>query len=64
MKLPSEKECLEMAYKLSLEYELEKTISENEENKDLFLNKGDVLPGEIIFYEEQIKKLIKFCQGK
>jgi len=61
--LPSEAECLEMAYQFSLDIEPEKTLTKNEENKALYLNEGDVLPAEILFYEEHLIKLIRFCQG-
>jgi hypothetical protein len=61
--LPSEAECLEKAYQFSLDIEPEKTISKEDKNPELYLNEGDVLPTEILFYKEHLIQLIKFCQG-
>ena len=52
MKLPSQKDCLEKAYRLCADVEPEIEID------------GEIAPKEIIFYEEQLIELIRYCQGK
>jgi len=49
------KQCLEMAMKLA---------EVQEENKELFLHEGDVLPAEYIFIRQQLIEFIKYCQNK
>jgi hypothetical protein len=61
--LPCEKDCLEMAYQLALDIAPEKIITKGEAD-NIFLKEGQTLPTEILFYEEHLIQLIRYCQGK
>jgi hypothetical protein len=50
-KLPSIKMCVKQAYKLACDVKEEEIFE------------GEALPEELIFYPEDIIKLIKYCQG-